>query len=183
MKRVILKIFFLTLIFISFHACRNKREIIDENVQNVILEFISENDFAGFIRFEDGIDTIKTCLSATLYDIDTNHYMTLIISTLPSDALDGTPYYYLNQKPPMCYKVGDKDLFVFSHTIDSTKSLFPQNKCFEKTFFEKEKTYNLGKYSIGCKFEMQTYKYRMDDKSVWIEKDSTINPFQWIYLE
>ncbi len=180
MNRIISTIIFLTLFSISFSACNNKHEIIDENVQNVLMDFISENDFAGFVRFEDGLDTIKTCLSATLYDIDTNHYMTLIISRFPDDAFIGTPCYHLNRKPPMYYKVGDKDLFVYSHT-NSTYSLFPQNTCSEKTVFEKEKAYTPDEKMIDCEFVIQTYKYRLGDKEVWIEKDSIFDFFQWLY--
>ena len=177
MGKIISKSLFFTFIVILPSACDNKHEIINENILNVIEEFISENDFAGFVRFEDGIDTIKTCLSATLYDIDTNHFFTLIISRFPDDVLIGTPYYHINQKPPMYYKVGDKDMFVYSHTINNTYRLFPQCTCSPKKILIKEKEYDFDKRMIDCRFAMQTYKYRIDDKSVFIEKDSTFYLF------
>jgi hypothetical protein len=104
------------------------------------MEFVHTNDFSGYLWIEDNsVDTISTCLSATLFDIDTNHYMVLIISRYPGDAFIGTPYYQLNQKSPMYYKLEDKDLFVYSHTIDNEYTLFPQCKYSEKAVLEKEK--------------------------------------------
>lgn len=174
-------ILFLSSSFIFLHSCEDNLETINEDVLKIIVEFVSKNDFSGYLKFEDNrFDTIVTCLSATLFDIDTNHYMVLIISRYPGDAFIGTPYYYLNQSSPMYYKLGDKDLFVYSHTIDSKNTPFPQSEYSEKVVLEKEKAYFTNVY-IDDRFVMQTYKYHLCDKKVWIEKDSIFNLFQWLY--
>ena len=172
---------FLSLSFFFLQSCEDNLETIDEGVQKIIMEFVYTNDFSGYLWVEDNsVDTISTCLSATLFDIDTNHYMVLIISRYPGDAFIGTPYYQLNQKSPMYYKLEDKDLFVYSHTIDNEYTLFPQCKYSEKAVLEKEKAY-FTNVEIDDRFIIQTYKYHICDKKVWIEKDSTFNFFQWLY--
>lgn len=176
-------ILFLSSTFFLFHSCEDSLETIDKDVQQVIMEFVSENDFSGYLWFEDNsVDTIVTCLSATLFDIDTNHYMVLIISRYPGDAFAGTPYYELNKKSPMYYKLGNKDLFVYSHTIDRENTLFPKSAFSEKAVLEKEKAY-FTNVDIDDRFIVQIYRYHLCDETVWIEKDSTFNFFQWLYLE
>ena len=188
-KKNILIIIFRALMFILCLSCHRVQGIFDENdqdvlaknLQKVIEDFVSENDFYGFVRFEDSLYTIKTCLSAALYDIDTNHYLTLIISRYSGDPLEGTVRFHPDQITRKLYKVCGKDLFVYSHTVNSTQSLFPPSTCSDKTFFEKEKEYSYDGIVIDCKYEMQTYKYRLSENDVWIEKDTSFNLFQWLY--
>ena len=180
MKKCFLMLF-LSSGFFFLHSCEDNLRTIDEDVQKVITDFVSANDFSGYFIVEGiCVDTIETCLSATLFDIDTNHYMVLIISRYPGDAFFGTPYYSLNQKSPMYYKLGDMDLFVYSHTIDNKNSLFPQGAYSEKEVLEKEKAYYVNE-DIDDRFITQTYKYRLDGGDIWIEKDSTFDFFKWLY--
>lgn len=157
--------------------------IIDESVQKIIMDFVKEKDFAGYIEFEDdGTYAINTCVSATLYDIGTNRCLTLIISRYPFDALRGTSYYKVNCRPVMCFNVGGKDVFVYNHSMDGTLQLFPQNSYLEKVAMGKEKTYTLDNDDvvIDDRFAKQTYIYQLDDGYIRIEKDSTFNLFQGI---
>ena len=84
--------------------------------------------------------------------------------------------------PPMYYRVGDKDLFVYSHTTDSVNVLFPQSVYSRKTVLEKEKAYFIIE-DIDDRLMIQTYKYHHRDKKLWIEKDSTFNLYQWLCPE
>lgn len=182
MKKSLIMFFLLSSIF-SIYSCKDDSEKIDEEVLVVIEEFIASNDFSGYFCVGDNVcETFETCLSATLFDIDTNHYMTLIISRFPCDAFIGTPYYHLNRMPPMYYRVGDKDLFVYSHTTDSVNVLFPQSVYSRKTVLEKEKAYFIIE-NIDDRLMIQTYKYHHRDKKLWIEKDSTFNLYQWLCPE
>ena len=174
-------IFLSALLFISLNSCVKKQNKIDENIQKVLMEFVEKHDFAGYIKFEDGLYAINTCLSATLYDIDTNHYLTLIICRYAGDPLKGTPYDNINSGSTMYYDVGGKDMFVYNHTLNSTTNLFPQNLYSKKDIREKEKKYVFDEKTIDDRVEVQTYRYRLEGGDIWIEKDSTFDFFKWLY--
>lgn len=179
MKQTSLIIVLLFSIFL-LAECKRETGLINENVKDILVEFVSDYDFAGYMRFDDDVvDTIKTCLSATLYSIDTNHYMTVILSRSPGDAFAGTSYRMQNDYPTMCFSVGDKDLFVYNHSQDNILPFAPEYSYSENEIREKEKEYSVD--DIDDRFVIQTYKYRLDGSNVWIEKDSTFDFFQWLY--
>lgn len=175
----------MSLMFLLMNACGSKKNtnehfIINEDVQKIIIAFIEEKDFAGYVEFEDDVYAINTCLTATLYDIDTNHYLTLIISRYPEDPFLDMPCYSVNPKPTMYYNVCGKDLFVYNHSTDTNYPLFPLNIISEKAALIKERTYLFDDKMNDARFVTQTYKYHSDGKCVWIEKDTTFNLFQWV---
>ena len=167
-------------VFFLFVRCKEETCMINEKVEVEIVEFVSNNDFSGYFRVGDNIvDTIRTCLSATLYDIDTNHYMTVILYRIPADAFMGTPYYQQNSHPVMCFSVGEKELFVYDHSHNGPLLFSPR-----KTYSEDEVRKIEMKYitdDIDDRFVIQTYRYGLNDGKIWIEKDSTFDFFKWCY--
>lgn len=167
-------------VFFLFVQCKEETCMINEKVEAELVEFVSNNDFSGYFRVGDNIvDTIRTCLSATLYDIDTNHYMTVILSRIPADAFMGTPYYQQNSHPVMCFSVGEKELFVYNHSHNGPLLFSPR-----KTYSEDEVRKIEMKYitdDIDDRFVIQTYRYGLYDGKIWIEKDSTFDFFKWCY--
>lgn len=167
-------------VFFLFVQCKEETCMINEKVEAELVEFVSNNDFSGYFRVGDNIvDTIRTCLSATLYDIDTNHYMTVILSRIPADAFMGTPYYQQNSHPVMCFSVGEKELFVYNHSHNGPLLFSPR-----KTYSEDEVRIKEMKYitdDIDDRYVIQTYRYGLYDGDIWIEKDSTFDFFKWCY--
>lgn len=171
----------LLLVVVSFSLliqCDKKSGLINGNVRDILDDFVAESDFSGYLSIDgDNIDTIKTCLSAAIYNIDTTHYMTVILSTVSSDPFIGSSNS--SNYPMMGFSLCDKDFFVYNHTHDN---IFPFNP--EKSFPEKEIREREKKYcpkNIDDRFVMQTYRYGLDGCDVWIEKDSVFDFLQWLY--
>lgn len=169
MKRIIYTVVTLSILFL-FEACRHsKQESIDENVQSILKDFIVQNDFASSMWIEDSlVCTYSTCLSATLYDIDTGHYITLVLHHYPYDVL----YSLNNTHPIMHYTVMDKDLFVYNHTRNENYRIFPQNQYAERMAKKMLSTYSDNVFDD--RIVMQTYKYYWGG-SVRMEIDSTFD--------
>ncbi len=166
--------------FFLFAQCKEETGIINEKVEVELLKFTSDNDFSSYFRVGDCIvDTIRTCLSATLYDIDTNHYMTVILSRIPGDAFMGSSYCLQYSHPVMCFSVGEKELFVYNHTHNGPLLFSPPKKCSEDEVRKKERKYITN--DIDDRFVIQTYRYGLRDGDIWIEKDNTLDFFKWCY--
>ena len=166
--------------FFLFAQCKERTGIINDKVEAELVKFVSNNDFSGYFRVGDNIvDTIRTCLSATLYDIDTNHYMTVILSRIPGDAFMGSPYCLQNSHPVMCFSLGEKELFVYNHTHNDPLLFSPRKTCSEDEVRIKEMKYITN--DIDDRFVIQTYRYGLYDGDIWIEKDSTFDFLKWCY--
>lgn len=170
----------LLVVLLSFSLliqCDKKSGLINGNVRAILDNFVAESDFSGYLSMDgDIVDTIKTCLLAAIYNIDTVHYMTVILSTAAGDPFIASSYSL--DYPTMGFSLCDKDFFVYNHTHDNIFPFNPDNSFSEKEIREREKKYC--PKNIDDIFVMQTYRYGLDGCDVWIEKDSVFDFLQWL---